>query len=95
MEGDKVLDVTRFPEIRFQSTAVEAKASDHWIVRSTLALHGKERPVLVDVTLKSDHYRGSAVLKQTEFGITPVTVAGGTVKVKDEVKIEFNIALVK
>jgi hypothetical protein len=28
-------------------------------------------------------------------GITPVTVAGGTVKVKDEVKIEFEIALVK
>jgi hypothetical protein len=45
MEGDKVLDVTRFPEIRFQSTAVEAKGSDHWIVRGTLALHGKERPV--------------------------------------------------
>jgi hypothetical protein len=28
-------------------------------------------------------------------GITPVTVAGGTVKVKDEVKIEFEIALLK
>jgi hypothetical protein len=25
----------------------------------------------------------------------PVTVAGGTVKVKDEVKVEFEIALVK
>ena len=95
MEADKVLDVTRFPEIRFQSTAVEAKGSDHWIVRGTLALHGKERPVAVDVTLKGEHYRGSATLRQTEFGITPVTVAGGTVKVKDEVKIEFEIALVK
>jgi hypothetical protein len=34
-------------------------------------------------------------LKQTDFGITPVTVVGGTVKVKDEVKIEFEIALMK
>jgi len=33
------------------------------------------------------------VLKQTEFGITPVKVAGGTVKVKDEVKVAFSIAL--
>lgn len=95
MEGDKVLDVGRFPEIRFQSTAVEAKGSDHWIVRGTLGLHGKERPVAVDVTLKGEHYRGSATLKQTEFGITPVTVGGGTVKVKDEVKIEFDIMLAK
>lgn len=95
MEGDKVLDVTRFPEIRFQSTAVEAKGSDHWIARGTLALHGKERPVAVDVTLKGEHYQGSATLKQTDFGITPVTVAGGTVKVKDEVRIEFEIALIR
>lgn len=68
MEGDKVLDVTRFPEIRFQSTALEAKGSDHWIVRGTLALHGKERPIAVDMALKGEHYRGSATLKQTDFG---------------------------
>jgi len=70
MEGDKVLDVTRFPEIHFQSASVEAKGSDHWIVRGTLALHSKERPVTVDVTLKGGHYRGSATLKQSDFGIT-------------------------
>ena len=95
MEGEKVLDVTRFPDIRFQSTTVEAKGSDHWIVRGILSLHGKERPIAVDVALKGEHYRGSATLKQTDFGITLVTVAGGTVKVKDEVKIEFEVALVK
>jgi hypothetical protein len=36
-------------------------------------------------------YRGSARFRQTEFGITPVTVAGGTIKVKDEVRVEFEI----
>ena len=95
MDSNKVLDVTRFPDIGFQSTSVEAQGSDHWLVRGTLALHGKERPVAVDVTLKGDHYLGSVLLKQTAFGITPVTVAGGTVKVKDEVKIAFEIAVIK
>jgi len=95
MQGIQVLDVVHFPEIRFQSTAVEARGPDHWIVHGNLALHGKDRPVAVEVTLKGDDYRGSATLKQTDFGITPVTVAGGTVKVKDEVKIEFEIALIK
>jgi polyisoprenoid-binding protein YceI len=95
MQGIQVLDVVHFSEIRFQSTAVEPKGPDHWIVHGSLALHGKDRPVAVEVTLKGEHYRGSATLKQTDFGITPVTVAGGTVKVKDEVKIEFEIALIK
>ncbi len=95
MQGIQVLDVVHFSEIRFQSTAVEPKGPDHWIVHGSLALHGKDRPVAVEVTLKGEDYRGSATLKQTDFGITPVTVAGGTVKVKDEVKIEFEIALIK
>jgi len=36
-------------------------------------------------------YRGSGQLRQKDFGITPVSVAGGSVKVKDEVRIEFDI----
>jgi polyisoprenoid-binding protein YceI len=64
-------------------------------VHGKLTLHGRERPVSFEVVLKGDHYRGSAPLKQTDFGMKPVTVAGGTVKVKDEVKIEFEIALMK
>jgi polyisoprenoid-binding protein YceI len=95
MQGIQVLDVVHFPEIRFQSTGMEPRGPDHWIVHGTLALHGKDRPVAVEVTLKGEHYRGSATLKQTDFGITPVTVAGGTVKVKDQVKIEFEIALIR
>jgi polyisoprenoid-binding protein YceI len=95
MLGAQVLDADHFPEIRFQSKGVEPKGPDHWVVRGNLALHGKDHPITFEVTLKDARYRGSATLKQTEFGITPVTVAGGTVKVKDEIKIEFEIALVK
>jgi hypothetical protein len=43
------------------------------------------------VVLENGHYRGSVPLKQTDFGITPVRIAGGAVKVKDEIKIEFDI----
>jgi polyisoprenoid-binding protein YceI len=95
MLGAQVLDADHFPEIRFQSAGVEPKGPNHWIVRGALALHGKNRPVAVEVSLNDGHYRGSATVKQTDFGITPVTVAGGTVKVKNEVKIEFEIALMQ
>jgi hypothetical protein len=45
------------------------------------------------VRKEGGRYVGSAKLKQRDFGMTPVSVAGGTVKVKDEVKIEFEIYL--
>jgi len=93
MEGPQVLDAARFPDIHFLSAEVKPKGADHWVVRGTLDLHGQSHPVTVDVTLKDGLYRGSATFKQTAFGITPVTLAGGTVKVKDELKIEFAIAL--
>jgi hypothetical protein len=31
------------------------------------------------------------LLKQSEFGITPISIVGGTVKVKNEMKIDFDI----
>lgn len=93
MEGPEVLDCKRFPEIRFQSTAVEKAGADQWTVRGTLSLHGQSRPVSVAVKKQGGRYVGSATLKQRDFGMTPVSVAGGTVKVKDEVKIEFEIHL--
>jgi hypothetical protein len=34
---------------------------------------------------------GEATVRQSAFGIRPVTVAGGMLKVKDEVKVTFDI----
>ena len=67
--------------------------ADQWTVRGNLTLHGQTHPVSVTVKKNGARYVGSASLKQRDFGMTPVSVAGGTVKVKDEVKIEFEIQL--
>lgn len=93
MEGPMVLDVEHFPEIAFESTGVESSGEDHWRVRGDLTLHGKTAPVIVDISLQDVRYRGSATVKQRDFGIRPVSIAGGSVKVKDEVRIEFDIVL--
>jgi hypothetical protein len=34
-------------------------------------------------------------LKQTDFGITPISIGGGTVKVKNELRIDFDIVTTK
>jgi hypothetical protein len=91
MLGAEVLDATRFPQIRFHSTAVEPLERDHWLVHGALDLHGQTRLVTVKVTRENGRYIGWTTLRQTDFAITPVSVAGGTVKVKDEISIEFDI----
>ena len=93
MDGPTVLDVARYPEIRFHSTAIESAGVARWTVLGTLELHGESHPIRFEVTRESGRYRGAATVRQTEFGIKPVRLAAGTVKVKDDVRIEFDIAL--
>jgi polyisoprenoid-binding protein YceI len=92
MEGPKVLDSEKFPEITFHSTSIEAAGPGKWNVQGDLTLHGQTHPVKVEVNGANGHYRGSSRFRQTEFGMTPITIGGGAVKVKDEVRIEFDVA---
>jgi len=87
-----VLDVEKFPDITFASTSIEAAGADRWNVAGRLTLHGRSRDIKFAVTRAGNIYRGEALIRQQDFGIEPVRVAGGTVKVKDEVKVAFEIA---
>jgi hypothetical protein len=94
MLGPEVLDADRFRQIRFHSTAVQRLEAERWLVRGDLDLHGQIRQVAVKVAREKGRFKGSTTLRQTEFGITPISIAGGTVKVKDEITIEFDITVV-
>jgi len=91
MLGPKVLDSGRFPEIRFRSTSAEPAGDAHWMVSGELSLRGQPRPVKLEVQAQNGHYRGAVQLKQRDFGIEPVSVGGGTVKVKNELRVEFDV----
>jgi polyisoprenoid-binding protein YceI len=91
MLGSRVLDASQFHNIRFHSTEVHRSSESKWTVQGELMLHGHSQPVKVEVERQDGRYRGAARLRQSEFGITPVTAAGGTIKVKDEVRVEFEI----
>ena len=93
MLGPEVLDAERHPEIVFKSTAAEPMGEGSWKVSGNLTLHGQTRTVVVEVRETSGHYVGTSRFKQTEFGIKPVKVAGGSIRVKDEIRIEFDIQL--
>jgi polyisoprenoid-binding protein YceI len=91
MLGPEVLDASRFPEIRFDSNTAGRTDSHAWIVHGQLTLHGQTRALTVKVNHDQRHYKGSVTLKQTDFGMTPISIAGGAVKVKNELTIDFDI----
>jgi hypothetical protein len=91
MLSDKVLDAERFPEITFTSQRIVSGANGGYTVEGQLNLHGVSRKLIVPVSAINGRYVGTVTLKQTEFGITPVKVFGGTVKAKDQVQITFEV----
>jgi len=93
MLGPEVLDVNRFQWISFHSVAIERRDAGGWLVRGELDLHGQIHPVLVNVSPEKSRYKGSVALRQSDFGIVPISIAGGAVKVKDEIEIVFDIAI--
>ena len=91
MVSSQVLDSQKFQSITFESTRVEPNGADRWNVAGRLTIHGQTRPISFPVAFTSGHYRGAVTVKQRDYGIVPISIAGGTVKVKDELKIEFDI----
>jgi polyisoprenoid-binding protein YceI len=99
MRSAEVLDVEKFPRIHFTSTRWTARKTGdnawHADVEGRLELHGQTRPVTLPLELKLSGgvltARGRAVLRQTEFGMTPIRLAGGTVRVPDEVAVVFDV----
>lgn len=99
MHGE-VLHSDKFAKITFKSVSVsEVKAlgSDNYsfTVQGDLTLHGVTKRIGVPVTATINAQQlkasGKYTLKQSLFGITPYSKAGGAVKVKDDVIVNFNI----
>jgi YceI-like domain len=64
-------------------------------VRASMSLHGMVRtqdvPAQIDVRGDDMTVAGTLALKQTDFGIKPVSVLGGALQVVDEVQVRFSI----
>ena len=99
MLGADCLDARRFATVRFVSTSVVAAGGvgpngGDLSLRGELTLHGVTRPLTLRVHLdvKGDTLEatGRTTLRQTDFGITPISKAG-VVKVKDEIALEWRV----
>jgi hypothetical protein len=91
----EVLDAAGFPVITVRSIA----ASGDWpqpVIRLNVTLRGATREYEIPVGIERDANgvtaRGEIRLNQSDFGITPFSVAGGAIQVADTLEVRFEIA---
>jgi polyisoprenoid-binding protein YceI len=97
--NQEVLESERFPEITYDSTEVSAeKVRDDLYrlnMRGRLTLHGvsNDQELVAQASLGVDSARayGTFTLLQSDYDIHIASIAGGTLKLQDELKFSFYI----
>ena len=88
----KSLDAKKYPRISFASDDI-AKTAAGYRLTGTVEIHGKSRPQVIDLTVDDagDAWAMSAHagITQSDFGIKPYSLLMGSLKVADEVTIDF------
>lgn len=94
MLGESVLDAEKHPEIVLRSVEI----GGDWpmlVARFAVDLHGKTVEVdsLMEVRRDADQLvgEGSFVLRQSDAGITPMSVLGGLIGLQDPLAIRYRI----
>jgi polyisoprenoid-binding protein YceI len=96
----EVLESAKYSKITFKSVSIgNVKPAGaemfSFTLTGDLTLHGVTKRIAVQVTAKITAQQlrasGKYTLKQTDFGIKPYSAAGGTVKVKNELVVNFDI----
>ncbi|HEX7301017.1 MAG TPA: YceI family protein [Solirubrobacteraceae bacterium] len=87
-------DVLKRRGIQFRSTGVEPAGDGTIGVQGELTLGDKTGPVAFDLAVGDDgSLSGSAVVKQTDWGIKPYSALFGALKVADEVQVAIDAKL--
>jgi len=87
-------EVLKRQAISFRSTSVAAAPDGATIsVEGELTLVGETRPIAFELTVEGGRLAGSAVVKQSDWGISPYSTLFGTLRVVDEVEVEIDVGL--
>ena len=88
----EVLHTAQHPIITFRSRRVEGSAGS-FTVDGELTVRGVTQPVMVQGGVTDGRVVGRATVVQSRWGIRPYSAFFGALKLSDEVKIDFDIAL--
>ncbi len=98
-----ILQAAKYPSITFKGTGSNVKVGAGGAISGTLkgnlSLHGVTRAVSVPLSGKVSgntvNAKGSFTIKQTDYGITLISIMGGMLAAQDPVTIDFNLVAKK
>ncbi len=97
MLGKSVLDADRYPWVSLKLSIAQTRAGSEPI-KAIIQLHGQQKTLSLNTTLahpaQAWTVTGGFSIKQTEFGITPYSVMLGALRVKDKIKIRYDLVFV-
>ena len=98
---DEVLETARFPQIPYRCPASGLSARSTGPGRFDVTLSGsltlrgvtRQLPIVAHVVTGEETLRGygEVAVKRSDYGVKDVAAAGNMIKVKDEVKVSFDI----
>ena len=88
----KVLHPDKYPTANFSSKCIQENG-DSYHVSGELSLHGVTKPVNFDIDTSGGGLKGRFTIIQTDYKIKPFKAMMGTLKIKDEMDIGFDLAL--
>jgi polyisoprenoid-binding protein YceI len=96
---EEILDANRYPQINFRSVSVAmyqtAEGQYQTRIIGDLTVRGVTCEYAIDLRVRFEDRRllaeGRFPVRQSDFKIKPVSVAGGLLQLKDEVQLSFSI----
>ena len=97
--NESVLDVEHFPTVEYKSKAITVEKQANDLLRAhaagELSFHGVTQPLSLDARIMNLgpilRISGQFSLRQSDYGIKPVSFAGGTLRLKDELMFNFDL----
>jgi polyisoprenoid-binding protein YceI len=89
---EKILHTSLDPTITFRSRSVYGSEKS-FVVDGVLTIMGAAGPVTLEGNVTEGQVRGTATIVQSLWGIRPYSAFLGALKLKDEVVVEFDVAL--
>ncbi len=90
--GGKVLHPDKYPTANFCSKAIHEKEGGYKI-NGDLSLHGVTKSIDFDIDTSGGNLKGMITLLQKDYGIKPFKAMMGTLKIKNEINIGFDLTL--
>ena len=87
----EVLHTSRWPDIRFRSSAIELTGESAATIRGTLELCGKSRELTAHARREGGRWITELTLHQPDYGITPYSAMLGTLRIQKDVRVRLSV----